>query len=121
MAYLSFDAGGSSVLVEVAPQETVSAPGIVKAGVGERLKEGLAQAQVGFGDALTRLIDVNAGAFVRAVKRLKDVPDEIEVQFSIKATGELGNLAVGKLAGDANYSVKLTWRSVAPAEPDGTG
>jgi len=36
------------------------------------------------------------------------------IQFSIKATGELGNFAVGKLSGDSNFSVKLTWSKTSP-------
>jgi len=43
------------------------------------------------------------------------------VEFSIKATGELGNLAIGKLSGDANYSVKLTWSNLSTHEPDAAG
>jgi Trypsin-co-occurring domain 1 len=121
MGYLEFGTGQDPVLVEVGDQEITSAPGIVKAGVADRLKDGVARAQVSFGDALTKLIDMNAGAFVRAVQRLEEVPDQIEVEFSIKATGELGNLAIGKLSGDANYSVKLTWSNLSTHERDAAG
>jgi hypothetical protein len=118
MTYLVFDGDETPVLVEVADRETAQVPGMVKAGVGDRLKDGLVQARVKFGDALTTLIDLNAGAFVRAVKSLEDVPDEVEIEFSVKATGELGNFAVGKLSGESNYRVKLLWRSVSQPHGD---
>ncbi len=108
MAYLAFEAEGGPILVEVAAQET-QAGGIVKAGIGEKLQDGVAKAQATFERALCGLVERSAGAFVRAVNALDDPPDQVEMEFAIKATGEAGNFAVGKLSGDANYSVKLTW------------
>jgi hypothetical protein len=35
----------------------------------------------------------------------------LEISFSLKATGELGNVAVGKAGGEANYNVKLVWKA----------
>ena len=35
--------------------------------------------------------------------------DEIEVTFGLKAIGEAGNFAVGKVGGEANYEVTLKW------------
>ena len=43
-------------------------------------------------------------------RQLNDlVADEIEVTFGLKAMGEAGNFAVGKLGGEANYEVTLKW------------
>jgi hypothetical protein len=33
--------------------------------------------------------------------------DEVSVKFGLKATGEAGNFAVGKVGVEANYEVKL--------------
>ena len=123
MAYLVFEGGDGPMLVELGSQEVQQTPGVLKAGISERLQDNLAKAHDTFDHALTALIRGSAGAFVRAAKALEDVPDQIEIQFGIKATGEVGNLAVGKLSGDANYSVKLTWSTPSaladvPAEPD---
>jgi hypothetical protein len=52
----------------------------------------------------------NAQALIDKVKQLSDPPDEVEVAFGLKATGELGNLAVAKVGAEANYTVKLTWK-----------
>ena len=35
--------------------------------------------------------------------------DEIEVTFGVKAVGEAGNFAVGKVGAEANYEVTLKW------------
>ena len=35
--------------------------------------------------------------------------DEVEVTFGLKAIGEAGNFAVGKVGAEANYEVTLKW------------
>lgn len=57
----------------------------------------------------------------KLVKHLSTLgPDEMEVSFSLKATGELGgNLAVAKAGAEANYNVLLKWRK--EKEKDDTG
>lgn len=43
-------------------------------------------------------------------QQLEDlVTDEIEVTFGIKAVGEAGIFAVGKVGAEANYEVTLRW------------
>jgi hypothetical protein len=37
--------------------------------------------------------------------------DEVEVTFGLKATGDLGNFAVGKVGAEANYTVTLKWKN----------
>ena len=37
-------------------------------------------------------------------------PDEVEVTFGLKASGELGNLVVAKAGVEASYSIKLKWK-----------
>jgi hypothetical protein len=41
---------------------------------------------------------------------LADRPDEVEITFGLKASGELGSLVVAKAGVEASYSVKLTWK-----------
>jgi NTP-dependent ternary system trypsin peptidase co-occuring protein len=110
MVYLSFpDDDGSSVLVEVSVEEIEPSAGVVKAGVGDRLRGAVAAASNSLEGALSTVIRANTRAFLGAVDTLPEAPDQIEIAFAIKATGELSNLAVGKLGGEANYSVTLTW------------
>jgi len=39
--------------------------------------------------------------------------DEIEIKFSLKATGEAGIFVVGKVGMEANYEVTLKWNSTS--------
>ena len=128
MAYLVFESDDGPVMIELAQAEVQPPSGVVKAGIADRVQDNLAKAQATFDHALAGLIRGSAGAFVRAVNALENVPDQIEIQFGIKATGEVGNLAVGKVSGDANYTVRLLWnkpperRGGAPAVgDDGSG
>lgn len=43
--------------------------------------------------------------------------DEMEVSFSLSATGELGNFAIGAVKAEAAYSVTLTWKKAPPPAP----
>ena len=120
MAYMSFSSDdGSSILVEVSVDEIEPPTAVVKAGLGDRLRGATAAARDSLDHALTTAIRTNTQAFLRAVDALPEAPDQIEIAFTLKATGELSNLAVGKLGGEANYSVTLTWtgRSRPPSSP----
>lgn len=105
--YIQFQTeDGSSILVEV---EETHGVGIAKAGLRERAGEAVAQATTAFEEGL-EIVRRNAAAFVKTLRGLSDQPDEIEVTFGLKATGEVGNFAVAKAGAEANYSVKLTWK-----------
>lgn len=106
---------GTTILVEVAPSE-ISNPEIVKAGLAETLDGAIAKAQEKFDSALERIIRLNADSFFNALKSLTRAPSEIEITFGIKVTGEAGNVAIGKLGGDVNYTVKLSWKDLSEAQ-----
>ncbi len=76
--------------------------------------EAVAVAQSGFEQAVQRAVSLNVRAFLAAADALDKPPAEMEITFVLKATGEMGNLAVGKVAGESNYQVKMIWR--CPAE-----
>jgi hypothetical protein len=111
-SYLRFTApDGGAILVEVEGVETGPTPGgVVKAGLKDRAQGAVAEAQDAFEAALQRAIRFNAGAMIEAVDALDHRPDEVELAFGLKATGEAGNFAVAKAGGEANYAVKLTWK-----------
>jgi Trypsin-co-occurring domain 1 len=51
------------------------------------------------------------------VSRLARAPTEVEVTFGLKATGEVGNIAIAKAGAEANIEVRLKWmRSSAAVE-----
>jgi len=33
----------------------------------------------------------------------------VELSFGLKATGELGNIAIAKASGEANFTIRLLW------------
>lgn len=98
------------ILIEVEEAELAPLPGVVKAGLGEKIQESLVKAQDKFDQAFERVIKINAQALTQAIQSLPNPPSEIELTFGIKATGEAGNLAIAKVSGDTNYSIKLTWK-----------
>ncbi len=114
--YIQFTtADGSTILVEAAEEETYQ-PGVVKAGLREKAQEAVSQAKASFDDGL-EVIRHNADGFIKKVRGLSDPPDEVEITFGLKATGELGNFAVAKASAEASYAVKMTWKREAEQKP----
>lgn len=121
MSYLRLASGvgeAADVWVEIDGSESSSATGEQDAGLRQRVQgragAAVAMAQSAFEDAVRRAVSVNTRAFLAAANALEEPPAEMEIIFGLKATGELGNLAVGKIAGESNYQVRMIWR-----RPDG--
>ncbi len=108
----------ADVLVEVDESASLPVAGEQNAGLRQWARdqagEAVAVAQSGFEEAVRRAVSVNARAFLAAVDALEKPPAEMEITFGLKAIGEVGNLAVGKVAGESNYQVRMVWRC-----PDG--
>jgi hypothetical protein len=112
--YIQFtDKDGSTFLVEVDKTEVSSEAGLpVKAGLNEIPGKAITAAQTLFEQAVDQVIQHNAKAFLQALRNLpvQDQPESMEVTFALKATGELGNTAVARGTGEANYTITLTWK-----------
>ncbi len=112
--------GGASILVEVdATEIDDAAPGTAKAGLLGKKKAGdvIVKAALSFDDAVKRVIGENAKAVAGAISGLAKPPTEFELTFALKATGEAGNIAVGKLGGEVNFQVRLLWKAQGSAAP----
>lgn len=112
-AYIQFkDKDGSTFLVETEEAEVYSEDGIVKAGLNEVVGKAITAAQTLFEQAIDNVIQHNAKAFLQAIRNLpqQDQPESMEVNFALKATGELGNAAIARGTGEANYNITLTWK-----------
>jgi hypothetical protein len=101
------------ILVEVDVTE-ISAPpdGVQKAGLRDFLNEkagSVAIAETAFPDAMASAIERVAGSLEKAVARLDAPPTEVEVTFGLKATGEVGNIAIGRAGAQANFEIRLAW------------
>lgn len=118
--YLRFSSGNGEageVLVEVDTVEDLPVVGEQNAGLRQWARnqtgEAVAVAQSGFEQAVRRAVSLNVRAFLSAADALEKPPAEMEITFGLKATGEVGNLAVGKVAGESNYQIKMIWRRSA--------
>ncbi len=112
--YLEFETSDGPMLIEVDVDEISSRSGRIKAGLGDVVDNTVAKTQNTFQSAL-KVVRQNAVAFMHEMQDMDTAPDASEITFTLKATGELSNLAIGKLGGEANYSVKLTWMRKPPA------
>jgi hypothetical protein len=119
LRFASEDGEAADLLVEVDAAEDVPAASEQNAGLRQWARdqagEAVAAAQTGFEQAVRRAVGLNVRAFLAAVRALEEPPAKMEITFGLKATGEVGNLAVGKVAGESNYQIKMVWRS--PADP----
>ena len=111
--------GGGAILIESPDEPSKAPPGLVPATRGESLKEMAEQARQSF-DASVENVRKSADLLVNKLRALSDPPDEMEVSFSLKASGELGNIAIGKAGAEANYTVTLRWRKEEKKE-EGSG
>jgi hypothetical protein len=116
LRFASGEGGAADVLVEVAAAEDLPVASEQNAGLRQWARdqagEAVAVAQSGFEQAVRRAVSLNVRAFLAAAEALEEPPAEMEITFGLKATGEVGNLAVGKVAGESNYQVKMVWTHV---------
>ena len=100
---------GGSILIETADEPTKTQTGFQRTGVGEAGKDTAQAAKQSFDSSLEN-VHKSADLLVKKLRSLSDPPDEMEVVFSLKASGELGNIAIGKAGTEANYTVTLKWK-----------
>ena len=109
--YIQFTADdGGIILLEAEDEEVLTQKGVVKAGLKEKVQEAVVQAQATFEEAIMDTVGRNADAFIQTLRALPDPPDEAEITFGLKGTGEAGNAAVAKAGAEGNYTVKLIWK-----------
>jgi hypothetical protein len=97
---------GGSILIETSDEKRIGS-GFVKP--GEAAPEIADKARHSFDDSVEN-IRKSADLLVTRLRALSEPPDEMEVFFSLKVSGELGSLAIAKAGAEANYNVTLKWR-----------
>jgi hypothetical protein len=110
---------GGMILIE-APEEKKGSgnAGFVPASRGGEETNPAAKAAKSFSDSLES-VRLSADQLMTKLQGLSSPPDEVEVNFSLKASGELGNLVVGTVGAEANYNVKIKWAKDKPKAEDG--
>jgi len=107
--YVQYATEDGFFLVEVdGKPKTSSEDGVIKAGLEDKVEEVIYSLQVKFENALD-VVHYTARAFAKEVRSLPEAPDEMELTFGLKATGE-GALVVAKAGIEANFNVKLVWK-----------
>ncbi|OQY46553.1 MAG: hypothetical protein B6242_07455 [Anaerolineaceae bacterium 4572_78] len=96
----------TTILVETnSPEDNM---GTTKVGLMDDMGNIIQSAEQTLGDAF----DAVHKSVVIMRSRLQELKaDEVEVTFGLKATGDAGNFAIGKVGAEANYSVKLKWKN----------
>jgi hypothetical protein len=108
--------GGGSILIEAADEPNRSSAGFLRDGDPRANAE---KAQQSF-DASVEAVRRSADLLVTKLRDLSTPPDELQITFSLKASGEMGGLTVGKGGAnpDANFSVMLKWQSQSDKDKD---
>lgn len=109
----SLDAEGTgSIWIEVddeeAGGESSGQGGVVKAGRRPDEDALVRKATESLSSAADN-VRAAADMLISKMRSLAESPDEVEITFGLKASGELGNLAIAKVGAEANYTVKLKW------------
>jgi hypothetical protein len=97
--------GGGSIVIESTEEPARSSTGFLR---GEGGYTAANAAQHTF-DASVEAVRRSADLLVTKLHGLSTPPDELTVTFALKASGELGGLAVAKSGAEANFNVTLKW------------
>jgi hypothetical protein len=93
---------GTTILVEVDDPETGS---VVRSG---RAGDAVAKSQKTFEEAMDK-VKPAASAIIAKIRSLHDAPDEVEVEFGLKMSADVGAF-VASAGVEANYKVTLKWK-----------
>ena len=100
---------GGSILIETPDQQEKVQSGFVKGAQNDGGRDVAVPATRSF-DASVENVRKAAELLVNKLRAISSPPDEMTVSFGLKASGDLGNLAIGKVGGEANYAVTLKWK-----------
>lgn len=98
-------------VIDVVVEENVPtvAPGATKAGMGGLLHGTGHTVSVSLQESVGVLGQI-ASAFTASLASHDPKPAAVEINFGLEASGEAGNFIISKVAGKANFSVKMSWK-----------
>ncbi len=100
---------GGSILIETPDVQEKVQSGFVKSGQSDAAREAALPASRSF-DASVENVRKAAELLVSKLRTITAPPDEMTVSFGLKASGDLGSLAIGKVGAESNYAVTLKWK-----------
>jgi hypothetical protein len=104
--YLKFELDdGTFVYIETTDTPKGSS-GLIPAGKGAEH----ADATLSFDKSIGAVGKMAVAMLDQFRKGFADQPEEVAINFSLKASGELGNLIVSRGGSEANYGISIRWR-----------
>ena len=73
----------------------------------------VARTEASFDDAIGRIQPVASG-LIAALRAAVDPPDEVDIEFGIQMSADLGAI-IAKASASANFKVALHWKAKSPA------
>ena len=107
--YLKFPTPEGEVIIEVETLSSDSQEVGRVSSVGRDMQKRVIEVEESFNNVF-QIIRLIAQVFINQVRKIADSPDEVEMSFGIKASGEIGSFVVAKATAEANYSIKLVWK-----------
>jgi hypothetical protein len=98
--------GGGTILIEAGDEPNRTSAGFLRDG---DTHAGAEKASQSF-DASVEAVRRSADLLVTKLRELSTPPDELQVNFNLRASGEMGGLTVGKAGSEANFTVMLKWQ-----------
>jgi hypothetical protein len=80
-----------------------------KAGAGGFIANAITTTKVSLTDSVAILGQI-ASAFSASLAGSEPKPEAVEINFGLEVSAEAGNFVVSKLAGKANFAVKMSWK-----------
>jgi hypothetical protein len=113
MAYIKFELeDGSFVYIETTDTPK-GAGGLIPSSRGDNA----AQASASFDKSIETIRKMASTMLSGLREGFTEPPEEVTINFGLKASAELGNLVVARGGMEANYNVMLRWRSDKKEEP----
>lgn len=106
--------GGGVIVIEAVDEKKAGSSGFMRGGEPGG-GEAADKAQASF-EASFEQIRQSAEAIITKLSDLSQKPDEVEINFGLRVSAELGQLVVAKAGSDSNYGITLRWRSEKPKE-----
>ena len=98
-------------VIDVVVEENAPAVarGATKAGIGGLLNDTRHTVSVSLQESVGVLGQI-ASVFTASLASHDPKPTAVEINFGLEASGEAGNFIISKVAGEANFSVKMSWK-----------
>lgn len=107
MAYVKFELeDGTAVYIESGETHKGSS-GLIPGMRGDAAD----QAALSFEKSVTAVRKMASTMMSNLREGFVEQPEEVQINFGLKASGELGSLVVARGGMEANYNVSLRWRS----------